>query len=86
MKKLVLFVAIATTLFSCSVRDRAIKLENGSIIRAEVPNDIPYNIGMKVCVKKTTKADWYICVDGEMMDTTINGIKYRTGYVSSYLD
>jgi hypothetical protein len=86
MKKLVLLVAIATTLFSCSIRDRAVKLENGAIVRAEVPNDIPHNIGMKVCVKKTPKNNWYICTDGEMMDTTISNVTYRIGYVSAYLD
>lgn len=86
MKKLVFLVACATTLFSCSIRDRAVKLENGSIIRAKVPNDIPYHIGAKICVKKSPKSDWYVCVDGEMMDTTISNIKYRTGYVSAYLD
>lgn len=86
MKKLLLSVAIATTLFSCSTRDRAVKLENGSLVRAKVPNDIAYNIGAKVCVKKESKKDWEICTDGEMMDTTISNTKYRTGYVSSYLD
>lgn len=89
MKKLVLSVAIATTLFSCSIRDRAVKLENGSVVRAKVPNDIAYSIGTKVCVKKYPKSGWEICTDGEMMDSTVNSpvtTIYRTGNVSAYLD
>jgi hypothetical protein len=89
MKKLLLFVAIATMLFSCSPRDRAVKLENGSVVRAEVTNDIPYHIGSKVCVKKYPKTGWKICDDGEMMDTTIISpvnVIHRIGHVSAYLD
>ncbi len=89
MKKLVVLAAIAATLFSCSQRDRAVKLDNGSIVRAEVPSDIPYNIGAKVCIKKYPKSSWYICTDGEMMDSTINSpvrIIYKVGYVTALLD
>jgi hypothetical protein len=89
MKQLLLFVAIATTLFACSPRDRAVKLSNGSVVRAEVTNDIPYDIGAKVCIKKYPKSGWYICTDGEMMDSTVNSpvrITHRIGYVSALLD
>jgi hypothetical protein len=89
MKKLLLFVAIATMLFSCSPRDRAVKLENGSVVRAEVTNGVPYNVGAKVCIKKYPRSGWEICADGEMMDSTVNypvPTIHRIGYVSSLLD
>ncbi len=86
MKKLLLSVAIATTLFSCSQRDRAVKLANGAIVRAEVTNDIPYHIGAKVCIRRFPGRPWQICNDGEMLDTTISSITHKVGYVSAYLD
>ncbi len=86
MKKLVLLVAIATTLFSCSQRDRVIKLDNGAIVRAEVTNDIPYHIGAKVCIRKFPNRPWQICNDGEMMDSVVRSVTYKVGYVSAYLD
>ena len=86
MKKLLLAVAIATTLFSCSPRDRAVKLPNGSIVRAEVTNDVPYSVGAKVCIRRFPGRPWQICNDGEMLDTTISSITHKVGYVSSYLD
>jgi hypothetical protein len=86
MKKLVLSVAIATTLFSCSPRDRAIKLPNGSIVRAEVTNDVPYSVGTKVCIRRFANHEWQICNDGEMKDTTISSVTHKVGYVSAYLD
>ncbi len=89
MKKLVVLAAIAATLFSCSQRDRAVKLDNGAIVRAEVTNGIAYNIGAKVCIKKYPKSSWYVCTDGEMMDSTINSpvrIIYKVGYVTALLD
>jgi hypothetical protein len=86
MKKLLLSVAIATTLFSCSPRDRAVKLPNGAIVRAEVTNDVPYSVGTKVCVRRFPGRPWQICNDGEMNDTTISSVTHKVGYVSAYLD
>jgi len=90
MKKLLLLTAMAVTLFSCSERDRAVTLANGSVIRAEIVDDVPRQLGAKVCVKKFANRDWYICPNGEMMDTTIttslSTTEYRIGYVKSYLD
>ncbi len=86
MKKLVVLAAIAATLFSCSQRDRAVKLDNGAIVRAEVTNGIAYNIGAKVCVRRFPGRPWQICNDGEMLDTTISSITHKVGYVASYLD
>ncbi len=84
MKKLLLSVAIATTLFSCSENDKAVKLDNGAIVRASVPNDIPYLVGAKVCVRRW-RGEWQICTDGEMKDTTIASSVHRIGYVLSQL-
>jgi hypothetical protein len=89
MKKLLLLTAMAVTLLSCSERDRAVTLSNGSVIRAEIVDDVPRNIGTKVCVKRFGTRNWIICANGEMMDTAITSpilIVYSTGYVKSYLD
>ena len=90
MKKLLLLTAMAVTLFSCSPRDRAVRLSNGSVIRARIVDGVPRDIGSTVCVKKWHTREWMICENGEMMDTTITTslatTEYRIGYVKSYLD
>jgi hypothetical protein len=71
MKQLLLSVAIATTLFSCSDREKLVRLPNGSIVKAFNQADIDYSERTKVCIRRSTGAPrWTICEDGEMGDTT----------------
>jgi hypothetical protein len=71
MKKLVLLVAIVTTLMSCSDRRKLIKFPNGSIVKAFNQSGIDYQERSKVCVRRSTgDPTWTICNDGEMGDTT----------------
>lgn len=71
MKKLVLLVAMATTLLSCSDSNHTIKLPNGSLLEAHNSSrSIEYKRNDKVCVVRTGGQRWTICQDGEMQDTT----------------
>ena len=85
MKKLVLLVAIATTLMSCDNYEE-VKLSNGAVVKAFNSEDVSYREFTTVCVQ-SSKGKWYICSDGEMKDTsivTVTGtIKHRIGKVSN---
>lgn len=71
MRKLVLMVAIAITLFSCSDREKIVRLSNGSIVKAFNQADINYQEGATICIRRSTgDPKWTICEDGEMGDTT----------------
>lgn len=97
MKKLLLFVATATMLFSCGRDYEQIKLSNGALVKALNNTDMRFFIGQRVCINKTSSTTWVICEDGEMTDTTtfhtFNGEKgkstfvsvHRTGLISSHL-
>lgn len=86
MKKLVLLVAIVTTLMSCDSHEK-VKLSNGAYIDAINNTNINYYQFDEVCVQNS-KGIWYICSDGEFRDTTIvgvsGGIKHRTGKIVSF--
>jgi hypothetical protein len=71
MKRFVLMMAIAITLFSCSDREKLVRLPNGSIVKAFNQADIDYAERTKVCIRRSTGGPrWTICEDGEMGDTT----------------
>ena len=86
MKKLVLIVAIATTLISCDSHEK-VKLSNGAYIDAINNTNISYYQFDEVCVQNS-KGTWYICDDGEFRDTVMvtssGGIKHRTGKIVSF--
>ena len=71
MKRFVLMMATAITLFSCSDREKLVRLPNGSIVKAFNQAGIDYTERSKVCVRRYTgDPRWTICNDGEMGDTT----------------
>ena len=83
MNKLVLLVAIVTTLMSCDSHEK-VKLSNGAYIDAINNTNLTYHQFDEVCVQNS-KGIWYICSDGEFRDTTIinssGGIKHKTGKI-----
>lgn len=85
MKKLVLLVAIVTTLMSCDTHEK-VKLSNGAYITAENNTDVNYSDFTVVCVQHN-KEGWYVCSDGEMRDTTIvtlsGNITHRIGRIET---
>lgn len=97
MKKLLLFVAIATMLFSCGRDYEQVKLPNGAFVKALNNTDMRFYIGQRVCINKTSSSAWVLCEDGEMTDTTtfhtVNGENgkhkfmsmHKTGLISSHL-
>ena len=86
MKKLVLLVAIVTTLLSCDTVEK-VKLSNGAYIDAINNTNINYSDFDAVCVQHS-KEGWYVCNDGEMRDTTIvlasGSVKHRIGRIENY--
>lgn len=97
MKKLLLLVAIATTLLSCGRDYEQVKLPNGAFVKALNNTDMHFAIGQRVCINRTSGSAWIICEDGEMQDTTTshtynteNGkgrfiSMHKTGLISSHL-
>ena len=85
MKKLVLIVAIATTLMSCDSHEK-VKLSNGVYIDAINNTNVDYRAFDAVCVQRS-RGTWYICNDGEFNDTLMitssGNIKHRTGKIVS---
>jgi len=86
MKKLVLLVAIVTTLMSCDSHEK-VKLSNGAYIDAINNTNVNYYGFDEVCVQRT-KDKWYICSDGEFKDTLIvrssGNITHRIGKVIKF--
>ena len=86
MKKLLLLVAIATTLLSCDTTEK-VKLSNGTYVNAINNTDINYSDFDAVCVQHS-KEGWYVCNDGEMRDTTIvlasGRVKHRIGKIVNH--
>jgi hypothetical protein len=97
MKKLVLLVAIATTLLSCGRDYEQIKLPNGAFVKALNTTDMHFAIGQRVCINRTSSSAWVVCEDGEMRDTTTFHTyhaenrkrtfmsMHKTGLISSHL-
>lgn len=92
MKKLLIIVAMATTIFSCT-ETRTVKLLNGSKVEACNLTDMTYSHGEKVCINNSGKnATWIIDTSGDIKDTTYMTLedlrrvtrKYRIGYIGSY--
>ena len=83
MKKLVLLVAIVTTLMSCDTHEK-VKLSNGAYIDAINNTNVNYYQFDEICVQNS-KGTWYICDDGEFNDTLMirssGNIKHRTGKI-----
>ena len=86
MKKLVLLVAIVTTLMSCDTHEK-VKLSNGAYITAENNTNINYSDFDAICVQHS-KEGWYVCSDGEIRDTVIvlssGSITHRIGRVVNH--
>jgi len=84
MKKLVLIVAMATTLMSCN-RYVNVKLTNGAIVKCLNESRIDFPEYTQVCVHNN-RSMWYVCEDGEMRDTVINrksgAVKHRLGKIT----
>jgi len=86
MKRLVLLVAIVTTLMSCDTHEK-VKLSNGAFIDAINSTMINYKEFDEICVQRS-KGTWYICKDGEMNDTVMfrasGNITHRVGRIRNY--
>jgi hypothetical protein len=86
MRKLLLLVAIVTTLMSCDSHEK-VKLSNGAYIDAINNTNINYHQFDEVCVQNS-KGTWYICDDGEFRDTVMirlsGNIKHRTGKIVNF--
>jgi hypothetical protein len=83
MKKLLLLVAIVTTLMSCDTHQK-VKLSNGAYIDAINNTNLRYGAFDEVCVQHN-RGTWYICSDGEFKDTLMirasGNIKHRIGKI-----
>lgn len=83
MKKLVLLVAIVTTLMSCDTHE-TVKLSNGAYVDAINNTKVNYTQFDNVCVQNS-KGTWYVCDDGEMSDTLMvrlsGNIRHRIGRI-----
>jgi hypothetical protein len=87
MKKLLLITTLSIFLVSCNQYVN-VRLTNNSLVRCLNESRIKYNELTQVCVHNNRNDMWYICIDGEMKDTTIfrksGPIKHRIGKVSRF--
>jgi hypothetical protein len=85
MKKLLLIISLSFLSVSCN-RYVNVKLINNSIVRCYNESLIDYPQFTQVCVHNNRNDDWFICIDGEMKDTTIfkkyGPIKHRVGKIT----